>query len=366
MKKVLIFTYLQRHLKKMLPIIQELEKNENVSLTLLLMTEEERHIAENNSVKYQMLDDYTDKKRNYELDFGWGLEPLLNAIDRIAPDLFCAIEVNYILRNAVRYCKQIGVKTVIIQHGTPNINSLHAFLPFEGNFFLAWGGFTRDFLVQHGMNDNRVILTGGIPFDRTLSLVPDREAIASELGIDADKKWIVFTTQGVGSGNRPSPEEIFIGVSEVAKALLHNDEIELIYQVHPSQEISYINRIVEGVPGTSAKVCRYHDTEELMKASHGVITFFSTTAIDAVLLKKPLILINLSSEDDYLPFVKMGVAAGAYSSDEIHQCVQSIISDFYPDENKLDTAAMYMNYMNDGNAFSRVMDVIYKILYSGE
>jgi len=359
MQNVIVFTYLQRHLKKMIPIITQLQNRNDINLTVILMTQEERLIAENHSIPFKMLDEFTDNKRNYDFDLGWGLEPLLNAIDRIQPDLFIAIEVNYILRNAIRYCKQQYIPNLIIQHGTPNKFSMHAFTPFEGDIFLAWGDFTRDFLIKNHVASEKIIVTGGATFDRSISLKPDRMAIARELNILPDSKWILFTTQGVGAHNCPSQEEIKVAVQETAKEVLKYPDAQLIFQVHPSQPVEDIAELLNEVQPNNAIVTRYHDTEELMAASYGVITFFSTTAIDAVILQKPLLQITLTDDKDFLPFVEMGAAYSAVTAEEIPVMFQKLLFDQGALREKQKAAAEYVNYKNDGQAMHRIMDIIY-------
>lgn len=364
MKKVLIFTYLQRHLKKMIPIIKEFEKDKKIDLTVLVLTKEEEEMAKEHEIKYQTLDEFTDKKRSCDFDLGWALEPLMNAIDQIKPDLFLAIEVNYILRNAVRYCKQTGIPTMIVQHGTPNKYSLHAFAPFEADVFAAWGQFSKDFLVKNGVDEKKIVMTGGVPFDRTVSLKPDKDKIAKELGISPDKKWVVFTTQGMGPGGMPTEKEIKIGISEIAKESLKYPDVQLVFQVHPSQDIEDVKKSVSAVKGSDAIIVKYQDTEELMAASYGVITFFSTTALDAVIMKKPLMLINLSDDKDFLPFVEMNVAFGAYLEEEIPMIFKKFLKNEKKPKAYLEKAAEYVNFKNDGKALERVIDLCYKRFFN--
>jgi len=359
MKNVIIFTYLQRHLIKMFPIIAELQNNRQINLTVLLMTQEEQSLAIENHIEYKMLDEFTANIRQYDFDLGWGLEPLINAIDQIKPNIFLAIEVNYILRNAVRYCKQNGIKTIILQHGTPNRYSLHAFVPFEGDLFLAWGDFSKEFLVKNNMPPEKIILTGGVSFDRTLTLIPNKHRIAQTLNLNPHKKWILFTTQGSGSGSIPTPKEIRDGVAQTANSLKNNNEVQLIYQVHPSQKMAFIRALLRDIPSNNYVVCKYKDTEELIKSSDAMITFFSTTAIDAILLKKPLLLINLSEDKDFLPLPKMGVAIGVYDAKDISLSIENLLTGSPFENESYDRAIKYLNYKNDGKALQRVMDIIY-------
>lgn len=363
MKKVLVFSYLHRHFKKLLPVIKEFQKDENIQLYVLLMTEEEKNAAFQEKIEFKMLDEFTLAKRSRDFDLGWGLEPLINAIDIIKPDLFVAIEVNNILRNAIRYCKQIKIPNIVIQHGTPNQFSLIAFAPFEGDYFAAWGQFTKEFLLKNHVAKEKIILTGGPCFDRTLSLKPDKKALARELRIDPNKKWLTFTTQNVGAGGYPTEEEIFVGVTETARNILAYPDYQLIYQVHPGQKIEEIQVILDSVVGNNAIVVKYRDTEKLLAASDGVITFFSTTAIDAIILSKPLLLINLSDDTDFFPFVPMGAAFAAYRKEDIAKGLYDLMYNGEQIRPNLNKAAEYVNFKNDGNALQRVMNLCYQILY---
>jgi 2-polyprenyl-3-methyl-5-hydroxy-6-metoxy-1,4-benzoquinol methylase/polysaccharide pyruvyl transferase WcaK-like protein len=363
MKKILIATYLQRHLKKILPIIIALEKHPDIDLKVLLLTREEWDIAEKYGIEYSRFDDYTDKKRRIDFDLEWALEPLINAIDIERPDMFLGIEVNYILRNAIHYCREIGIKSLIIQHGTPNKYSLHAFAPFEADCFAAWGDFTRDFLVKNGVDPERIVVTGGPVFDRTPLLRPDRDEIYRNIGIDQRyKKVIVFTTQGPGPGGCPSIEEIETGIVQTCIGASHYPDVQLLFQVHPSQKIDDVQSIVDRVGTPNAKVIKYHDTESLMAISNGVITFFSTTAIDALILDKPLMLINLSDDRDFYPFVKMKAALGAYMKEEIQSVFRRLIES--PEELRAGRkkAIDYVAYKVDGRSLERVVDLIEHLL----
>lgn len=350
----------------MIPLIKVLEKDQSIELTVLLMTYEEQTIAEENQIQYQMLDDFTERKRTMDFDLGWGLAPMINALERIQPDLFIAIEVNYILRNAIRYCKQHNIPNIVIQHGTPNEFSLHAFAPFEGECFAAWGEFTKEMLIKNHVDPSRIVVVGGIPFDRTVKLTGDKQELSLKLGIDPTKKWIVFATQPNGPGNRPSMNEIIQSIMKVTENAKRYSNVELVFQVHPHQDVSIIEKIVSVVPNNNAVVLRYRDTEELLAASDGLITFFSTTAIDAVILKKPLMLINLTDTKEFLPFGNQGIALTVFHEYEIPTAFDCLVSDVVSSSENYDNAIKYMNAYNDGKALDRVLSLCYEKLKKGD
>jgi hypothetical protein len=363
MKKILIATYLERHLQKMLPIIHNLEKRNEIDLRVMLLTSQEWQLADREGIRYSKFDDYTEKKRRVDFDLEWGLEPLINAIDREHPDLFLAIEVNYILRNAVRYCKKLAIKSLIVQHGTPNQYSLHAFAPFEADCFAAWGDFTRDYLIKNGVDSERIVVTGGPVYDKYLSVKPEKARIYHDLGISPDiQKLIVFTLQGQGAGGRPSIEEIESGIAETLKAAASYPGLLLLFQIHPQQTIAEVQKLASGALPLKANIIRYPDTESLISISDGVITFFSTTAIDALVLDKPLLLINLMDDRDFFPFVPMHAAFGAYTREEIPLGFKNLVENPAELKSGRDEAVEYVIYKKDGQSMARVMALIDKML----
>ena len=363
MKKILVATYYERHLKKMLPIIKALEGQDDIDLKVMLLTPDEWTLAESQGIRYSRFDGYMVTERRTAFDLGWGLEALINAIETEKPHMLLAIEVNYILRNAVRHCRGLGIRTLIVQHGTPNRDSLHAFAPFEADCFAAWGDFTKDFLVKNGVEPERIVVTGGPIFDQTALLKPDRSQIYTELGIGPEvNKTIVFTMQGQGVGSSPTAEEIEAGIVETMKAASQYQDVLLLFQARPGQRVEDIQNIGSKAGCSGARAIRYHDTEALIAASDGVITFFSTTAIDALILGKPLLLINLSDDRDFLPFVPIGAAFGAYTEGEIGPAFRRLIE--CPDELRAgrERAVPYMVYKVDGKSLERVLNLVRSML----
>ncbi|MSU08095.1 hypothetical protein FYJ84_03695 [Veillonellaceae bacterium WCA-693-APC-5D-A] len=366
MRKVLCFSYLERHLKKLLPVIKRLEYDGKVSVVTVIINGAEKEIAIKHNINYMMLDEFSDDNRNVSYDtkfedLQWGLLPLINCLRTLKPDLFLAMEVNYILRNAIHYCKVNHISNIIVQHGVPNKLSLHAFAPFEGDVFLSWGDFSKDFLINNHVDPAKIVLTGGCNFDHLADIKPDRNKYAELIGCNPSKKWIVFTTQGLGVGDRPTAQELHDAFLETAKAATESSEYELIYQAHPSQDIDYIYDVINEIEHKNCYVGRWGNTEELIACADGMITFFSTTAIDCVLLGVPLMLVNLEDEHNFLPFADMGAAISATCKEDIQSCIYNLL---YPSKKiqlKQKEVSEYFNYKNDHYALDRIIEYIYSL-----
>lgn len=62
---------------------------------------------------------------------------------------------------------------------------------------------------------------------------------------------------------------------------------------------------------------RYCNILELIAACDVLITWESITAIEAMLLGKPVVIVNLTGREDLMPYVSAGAALGAYRQEEI-------------------------------------------------
>lgn len=361
-KTILAMTYVQRHFKKMLPVLKRLLDDPSFDVQLLLFTPEEWRIAKENGIAFSRFEDYLPgvKRKSY-FDWDFGLKAIINAIDQISPDMLFLIEVNYIARDAVRYANTLGIETFIMQHGTVIKNwSMHAFAPLEAAYMATWGQFTNDCLIEIGVAPEKLIITGGPEFDQLISLVADRSGIAAEIGADSSKRWVVFTTQPAGPKGKPAQWENEKAVKQVYKTLERYMDVQIIFQVHPMQRVSDIEQYVDD----KAIVCKYPNTSELISESVCCITMYSTTALDAILLDADLLLINLREDLGGFPFEKRGAALKATTENEI----DSKLTEILDGKASLERAATveYTTYLPDGRACERVVAEIKKCLQNHE
>jgi len=356
-KKILAMTYVNRHFEKIVPVLKRLIKEPLLDLEILLFTPQEWQSAERHNVPFLRFESFSGGKNRQKLfDWQFGLKALVIAINQIRPDMLLMMEVNYIARDAVRYAKSLGIQTFIMQHGTPNKFSLHAFEPFEADVMATWGKFTNDYLIENGVEKEKLIITGGPAFDHLSSISPDKERIAQQLGLNPEKEWILFATQATGAGGRPTAEEIEKSIKKVCKVASKYENYELIFQVHPMQRIDDIQQYVTG----RAHVCKYSSTSELIAVSKLFVTMFSTTALDALYMGKNILLINLAADMEFFPLARMGAALEARSEEDIEKHLLTILNKCPSFDQS--AAQAYMLSAIDGKATGRVCKEIMKRL----
>ena len=356
--KILAMTYVKRHFNKMMPVLKQLSDDPSLDVKLLLFTPEEWNIAEENGIAFTRFEDYLPGvKREAYFDWDFGLRAIINAIDQINPDMLFLMEVNYFARDAVRYAKTLGIKTFIMQHGTVLKNwTLHAFAPLEADHMATWGQFTNDCLAEKGVAPEKMIITGGPEFDQLKDLVADRNKIAAEIGADPSKRWVAFTTQPAGPNGKPAQWENEKAVKQVCKTIDRYIDVQIIFQVHPMQHVSDIQKYVDD----KAIVCKYQNTSELISESICSITMYSTTALDTILLDVDLLLINFRDDLGGFPFEEFGAALKARTESEIDINLSEILDG----KASLDRtkAIEYTTYSTDGLACERIVTEIKKSL----
>jgi hypothetical protein len=364
MKTVFVVTYVERHLRKLVPVIKVLEQDKNIDLRLVLMTQEEKIYADSIGLRYLMLDAYTSEKRQTNFDPAWGVGALMNALEKERPGLFIAMEVNLILRNAVHYCRSHGIRTLIMQHGAPNHFSLHAFVPFEADYFAAWGDFSKEILCANGVPQERIVITGAPEFDALIPLRPSRDILLKEAGLAGNyEKMFVFTTQAMGPGGCPSDDEQRAAYREICKVASVHPLWALIVQIHPTQCIDDVRLLLPAESKSpNIAIGVFAQTSDLIAACDGMVTYFSTTAIEALVLDKPLFLINLSEDRDFYPFYRMGAADAAFSAEELNEKLSLFFSHPGGDSGARKQAMEYVAYRRDGKATERVIQLVYKML----
>ena len=100
------------------------------------------------------------------------------------------------------------------------------------------------------------------------------------------------------------------------------------------------------------------NTFELLKACELTITRHSTTAMEAVVLNKPVIILNLSGEPDPVEYVKEGVALGVYDEKDLEATIKKLLKDKSELTKKREKYIEKYLYKVDGKATERVVNVI--------
>jgi len=201
--------------------------------------------------------------------------------------LFVAHSLNGEMGLAVDFFKKHKLPTIEIIHGVPG--------GFEYNkniSKIAVNG-KRDmlFYANHGVDSQKVVVTGCPRYDKFFH-IRKKQKKYNHLLLILD--WIAFS-----SSSRTSMD-IFKQVMCMLRLLDQLKKVKLIIKLHPLQtesELMYVRSLVfkNNYYKEYVEVVKDIDTNELLKTASIVFTHSSSVGLEALLMKKPVIILDILS-----------------------------------------------------------------------
>jgi UDP-N-acetylglucosamine 2-epimerase len=273
--------------------------------------------------------------------------------------------------------KKENVPTLSIQHGVigpPVINFVNA----EGgptdvvnplwrpivDKLAVFGDYYKDIFVNYGSySPDKVVVTGQPKNDylARADKIFDKNKLCNKLGIKPNEKIVVWITQTHGLTLDENRKSILCVYNTIK--LLEN--IQLIIKLHPGEDqkapLYKENKLIKPI----IIAAKDADTNELLYACDVIITKNSTTAIEAMILNKPVIILNLSKMPDAVPYAGSGVAVAVYKEEDLLPTLEKVLynSQFREKLEKNRKKFVYEHaYIQDGKASERVADLIMEMI----
>jgi len=283
------------------------------------------------------------------------IEILKRAIDTERPDIIIVWDDRSRFGKTVVATAHLKkTPTLIAQHGII-AGTLDDSGPTLADRMAVFGQYMKDCMVRGGAEPEKIVITGSPMHDRIVKNRFDKEKICNQLGINKDKKIVVFTTQ-------PSGQEMML--RNILKPLKNHPNIQLVIKLHPSENGKMHKRAVKEM-NSDAVVIKDVDLYGLLSASDVMLTEFSTTALEAMIIGKPVIIINLDNKPEVIPYVQSGAALGVYKPEDIISVIKDAL---YNEEirkkleEKRKKFVYEQAYMVDGKATERVVKLIEEMI----
>jgi CDP-glycerol glycerophosphotransferase (TagB/SpsB family) len=216
---------------------------------------------------------------------------------------------------------------------------------------------------EQGISAERIVVTGSPRFDD--KYVPDPAAssrIHTALRIPPGKGIIAFATQPL------SPRVIEENVKHIARAARRFPDHQLVFKVHPREETCRYEKLLASLGEQDAIIVQDIDLDALLQASALVITGFSTVALEAMILGRPVLIVNLTGEPDPVDYVQSGAALGAYRPEDITKQMRRLLDDAWVDATMAESRRKYVVdqlHVPDGQATGRVVALIEEMVAAG-
>lgn len=204
---------------------------------------------------------------------------------------------------------------------------------------VAWGEIARNRMIEMiGLNSEQVFVCGHPAMDLCRPIFSDyyisRLDIAREFGLDFNKQWILFNSSFVlehlgkdkcieidneyhnGYYQRSYDIEILTKSKIIEwfdRYLNENDDKILIYRPHPAEKIT--DNIKELEKHKNFKIIRDYSVRQWMFVSDKILTWISTSIVEAYFMKKRCIVlrpIDVPSDLDIESFTQKNVYVTTY------------------------------------------------------
>jgi len=295
------------------------------------------------------------------------IEGLANLYTSIQPSAVIAVpDLHFPARTAFTLARRHDIPSLTVQ---PALISDH---PQYGEAcadrVAAIDEYSRQIYIRRGsLRPDQVIKTG-LPRWDTIETADRKETEAmnelrAQVGLAPTDRIILFATQ-------PLP----ISYTErVLKAIVRGlkpydqDNLRLVIKLHPRESLDVYNNLhfAQGA-AISPIVVKNVDLRTLLVTSELLITGFSNVALEAALLDKPVLIINLTGTPDPLPFVENGLALKASSEQEVEKRIAELLSSSATAKQLRASRHQYIEenpQLLDGCATDRIVDIIQKMAY---
>ena len=282
-------------------------------------------------------------------------------IKRANPDVIAMFKRGACVPAAlVLAARRQGVPAVYIQHGL--LSDTYRTQPSTPQTrFLVFSEYAREQIAAGGVPCDAIEIVGHPGYDGLApkhgqQAAPQRHQVLAE----GARHVLLLLTQP-DEGLQGLPGERWIEHAFAAAAQI--DGCRVIVKLHPRDTRAAAYR--ELAAATGADVCVVPHAEaklpELWPICDAVVMGYSTAAFEAIILGKPVVSVNLTTDEDCYPFAETGAALAARRPEEILPALRAALTD---EEARRRLAAQQDEFVArhigplDGRAAKRIADVI--------
>jgi len=251
--------------------------------------------------------------------------------------------------------RSLGVPTLIVQHGIVADHPIYG--PICADKYAMFGHAFKDALVKRGVNPDDIVVTGQPRFDVLVNTKYDKNWIYEKLGISKEKGLIVFASTDLPDDERE------LTVRELCTAMQQFPDIQLVIKPHPSDDGAMFVDLVRKFNSDAIVV---HDhLYELLSACDLLITTWSTVGLEAMILDKPIVVINLMGRPDMTSYVEKSAAIAVNMPNTLSGIIGQILYDDDTIQRIKEGRNKYIldyTYRSDGKASERVAKLIQKMI----
>lgn len=239
-------------------------------------------------------------------------------------------------RAAVAIARRLGIPSLVVQHGAPYIRFGYA--PLEADVACVWGETSRQKLLEWGVPDQRIVVTGAPALDATLQSYRRRNLAADTApptlplpvaAVVAEPHFLLLTTLAP-SDDRPD------AVAYHHTRTTHANLLRMVFSVldafpqarlkvklHPRDtDDGLLRQLVAEYPRLATRVCRSGEVEGCLHDVHCVLSCASSAGIEATIAGRPVIQLLPAGSGELLAAEDWGLLGTARTAGELASLVE--------------------------------------------
>lgn len=218
-----------------------------------------------------------------------------------------------------------------------------------------------------GPNGDRLIVTGNFKLDALpAQLTVDQQTeLRKRLGLHPEKTVVTVATQPSAYRFTLSAFHTTDHASILLKyALLATQkraEIQLAVKIRPGDDEALIRELMERFGPEDGVILTSTPLYDLLRISDIVVVKNSTVGLEAMVLGRPVIVVNSPGVPDFFPYVQEGAALKATNPQELGQCIDAILRDKHTLRKLSENAARFVQHHagpSDGRSFDRLATLV--------
>jgi len=226
------------------------------------------------------------------------------------------------------------------------------------------GPFAKQAYIKMGAPEDKIFITGQPRFDKLIANAIDSDLIKKEIGIDLNKKIVFLATQPL-LGYLWSQQEWELFNKTIIQSVLKIDQAQLIIKLHPEENREVFQDFLKKNNYNIRLFQNEFNLYDLIACCDVLVTFNSTVALEAMILKKSVVTVNLTGKQDLYPYYSQSKAALlADKPDQVKRIIESSLFDqnIKQEMQKKQEEFLYDQvYLLDGKASQRTGEVIKKL-----
>ena len=258
---------------------------------------------------------------------------------------------------AVDFFNENKIPSIEVLHGVPGGVEVG-----KTGKIAVYGERDKLFLSSYGVDESKIKITGCSYYDRIFN-IKDKEKKYDFLLLILD--WICFVPSS------RSYKEIFIQTNNMLKLIQYFQDKKLIIKLHPGQsikEVEYIYHLIENIMHIEnrVEVVKNVDTINLLKDAKIVYNYCSSVGVEALLMKKPLIILDFFSHRP-IDYEKYGGCFVAKNYEELLLATEEILKNVHGylkrNNENIEKTRRYFSGNLKGESYKKVVEEINKMLY---